>query len=238
MSRLNKNTDSLIALVFVVATLGVALVVAAAITWTHEDIVFLACLAGLAALAEVLDFGPFKGSRMSISVAFIFAAGTFSGLPGAIAVGCASAVSDAIAHRKTLKKASFNFGVILASGAVYTGVLGAFSSAYDSGDWFARIGPAFVAAAVAYAANSGLVTAVISLDTGSDPREVWTGSFAWMFPYYILFGMLGVLTALAYDRWELPGLALFLVPLAMTWLALKQSADGASHVHTTSSAAP
>jgi hypothetical protein len=31
-------------------------------------------------------------------------------------------------------------------------------------------------------------------------------------------GLLAVLLALAYDRWDMAGLALFLVPLAMAWL--------------------
>lgn len=31
--------------------------------------------------------------------------------------------------------------------------------------------------------------------------------------------------ALAYDRWEIGGVALFLVPLGMAWLAMKQYAD-------------
>jgi hypothetical protein len=230
MSKLNKNTDVLTGLIVVVAAPGVALVAAAGLSWDSEDVLFITCLAALAGASEVADFGPFKNSRMSISVAFIFAAGTFSGIPGAIAVGTAAAVVDAIAHRKVFRKAAFNFGVILISGAAYTGVLGAFSTAYDSGDWVAQLGPAFAAATFAFAVNSGLVTTAIALDTGTDPRSVWSGAFRWMLPHYVMFGMLGVLMALAYDRWEIEGLALVLVPVAMAWLALKQYADSASQV--------
>lgn len=236
MIRLSKNTDIVTGLIVVMASLGVALIAGAAVTWSHEDVLFLGTLAVLAAASEALDFGPFKNSRMSISVAFIFAAGTFSGLPGAVAVGTAAAVADAVLHRKPLNKAAFNFGAILASGAVYTAVLSAFSSSYDSGDWVARIGPAFAAAGVAYLVNSGVVTAVIALDTETDPREVFSSGFVWMLPHYVTFGMLGVLTALAYDRWELPGLALLLVPLGMTWLALKQYSDTAIRLNRAPSA--
>ena len=170
-----------------------------------------------------MDFGPFANSRISVSIVLIFAAGAFSGLPGAVLVGGVCAIGDAVAHPKPFYKAAFNLGVLITTGAVYCGVLSVFS--FDAHDWTARLGPSMAAAGAAYIVNSGLVTMEISTDNRIDPFSVWSRRFRWLLPHYIVIGLLAVLLALAYDRWDMAGLALFLVPLAMAWLAMKQYAD-------------
>ena len=223
---MKRNSALLNAMIAAVAVLGLGLAVLAAFAWSNEDILFLASLAVMTAISEVVDLGPFGNSRVSISIVLICTAGVFSGLPGAVIIACVSAGVDAVAHRKASKKVVFNAGVLVTTGAVYCGVTSLLASGVDAHDWTARLGPSMAGAAAAYVVNSGFVTMAISMDNGLDPFSVWNSRFRWLLPHYIVIGLLAVMMALAYDRWDVGGLALFLVPLGMAWLAMKQYADG------------
>jgi hypothetical protein len=226
------------ALIACVAALGVAVFVVGAFMWSSEDVSLLLFLAGLTVLSEFVDFGPFANSRVSVSIVLIFAAGAFSGLPGAVLVAAVSAVADTAAHRKPLYKSAFNLGVLVITGAVYVGVVSALSQGHDSHDWAALLGPSMAGALVAFAVNSGLVTLVISLDRHMDVFSIWNDSFRWLLPHYVVLGLLAILMALAYDRWGMGGMALFLVPLAMAWLAMKQYADSAERIREVPTGTP
>ena len=204
---------------------GVAVMAGAALSWNDPNFTFLAALATLAVASELVDFAPFPNSRVSLSIALILAAGTLSGLPGVAVVASAAALADYAVHRKSVAKAAFNQGALLLSGAAYVGILEAFSSAYEAGDWPAVLGPALLGSVVAFVVNSGLVALAIAVEKGLNIISVWNARFRWLLPHYVLLGMLALLTALAYDRWELAGVALLLGPLGMAWLAIKQYVD-------------
>jgi hypothetical protein len=223
-----RNSALLNAFIAAVAVLGACLAVAAAFAWSDEDVLFLVSLGVMTVASEVMDFGPFGNSRVSVSIVLICAAGLFSGLPGAVIMACVSAGADAAAHRKSAHKVVFNLGALIITGAVYTGVTSILASGVDAQDWTARLGPSMAGAAAAYVVNSGLVTMAISVDKGLEPFSVWNTRFRWLLPHYIVIGVLAVMMALAYDRWEIGGLALFLVPLGMAWLAMKQYAESMS----------
>jgi hypothetical protein len=223
---LKSNSALLNVLIAGVAAMGAALIVVAAIAWSSEDVQFLLALGFLTVISEFMDFGPFANSRISVSIVLIFAAGAFSGLPGAVLIAGVCATADAVAHPKPFYKAAFNLGVLITTGAVYCGVVSVFS--LDAHDWTARLGPSMAAAGAAYIVNSGLVTMAISTENRIDLFSVWSSRFRWLLPHYIVIGLLAVLLALAYDRWDMAGLALFLMPLAMAWLAMKQYADSAT----------
>ena len=86
------------------------------------------------------------------------------------------------------------------------------------------IGPAALAAASNFAINSALVAVAVGLSTGHRMWSVWDEKFRWLWPYYIIIGILAVMTATAYERWEPAGVALLLIPLAMVWFSLRQYA--------------
>lgn len=215
-----KN-HSLNAFVAAVVALGIADLASALFAWDGEDLLFLLALAVLVAVSEIFDFGPFRGSRISISMTAVLAAGTFAGLPGAALLALAIAGMDYVVHRKPVVKAAFNFGAIALAGAAHVGVLEALSSTYDSGDWVAMIAPVTAGSLAAFAVNSALVAAVISLNGSQNIISTWSSGFRWLLPYYILMGLLALSLAAAYDRWELGGLAVVMVPLAAIWLALR-----------------
>lgn len=223
---MKRNSALLNAMIAAVAVLGLGLAVLAAFAWSDEDVLFLASLAVVTAISEVVDLGPFEHSRVSISIVLICAAGVFSGLPGAAIMACVSAGADAVAHRQASRKVIFNTVVLITTGAVYCGVTSILASGADAHDWTARLGPSMAGAAAAFVVNSGLVTMAIAMDDGFDQFSVWNRHFRWLLPHYIVIGLLAVMMAQAYDRWDVGGLVLFVVPLGMVWLAMKQSADG------------
>jgi hypothetical protein len=142
-------------------------------------------------------------------------------------VDSVAVAADYLAHRKPLFKVAFNEGVLLLAGAAYVGVFQAFATGYRPADWPAVLGPALLGSTLNFAVNSALVALAVALDTGRRPFSIWSERFRWLIPHYVLLGILAAMMASAYDRWELAGLALLLVPLAMVWLVLKQYAERA-----------
>lgn len=149
-------------------------------------------------------------------------------MPGLAVVAAAVATADYLTHPKAAFKAVYNFAVLLVAGVAFFGVVEAFSPTHDPGDWLGLLGPVILGSVVAYAINSVLVTLAISVDTGRAPADTWSTSFLWILPHYVLLGLIGLFMAASYDRWELPGVALLVVPLAMVWLVVKQSTTGSA----------
>ncbi len=223
-----RSVSPLAWLIASVVAASVGLLAVAVLQWNDEDLVLLGALAGLALVSEVLDFSPFGNSRVSLSVALILVAGTVSGLPGVAVVVSVAVVTDFVVHPKPVYKAAFNEGALLLAGAAYVGVFEAFSIGYRGENWPDVLGPALLGSVLYFVINSGLVTLAIAIDTRNHPFSVWNEKFRWLFPHYIIVGILAVMTATAYERWELAGVALLALPLAMVWLALRQYASLAS----------
>ncbi|MDO8612972.1 MAG: hypothetical protein Q7R32_09140 [Dehalococcoidia bacterium] len=207
---------------------GAALLSVVPFQWQDEDLVLLGALAGLAVISEALDFAPFANSRISLSVALILVAGIVSGLPGVAVVVTVAVIADSLVHPKPLFKALFNEGALLLAGAAYVAVFEAFSTGYSNKDWPDALAPALLGSALNFAVNSGLVACAIGIETKTNPLGVWNDRFRWLFPHYVIVGVLAVTMAAAYDRWELGGVALLVVPLAMVWFSLRQYVGMAS----------
>lgn len=206
-------------LVSAVCTAAVAVVVGAIIADTYDNLLFIAALVLLAVVTETLDFEPAPNTRVSLTIAVIITAATLGHLTGVVLLALATAGADYLTHRKAPEKALFNFGTLLLSGAAYVGVMQVFSP--DLSDWGASIGPALIATATAYAANSGLVAFAISLDRGDRAVSVWQQCFTWVLPYYLAMGAAGFSVAVAYERSGFEAILLLVVPFAIGWPILK-----------------
>ena len=222
-----SRTSVLRLFIAVVAMGGLAVLAAAGFRWQDDDMGLIVALAGLAVICELLDFGTFPNSRVSLSVGAIVAAAVVGSFTG-IAIVCTAAVgAQYLAHRKPLFKVAFNEGALLVSGAAVVGVFEAFGTGFAARDWPDVMAPALVAGVVYFAINSGLVAVAISIDKGINPVSVWSDAFSWLAPHYVLVSLLAVAVATAFDAWGLVGIALPLVPLAMAWIIVKQYADRA-----------
>ena len=88
-----------------------------------------------------------------------------------------------------------------------------------SGWW---VPAAMVAIVVNYAMNGPLVGIAVSLSTGEPWLDVWREKYQWIFPYYIVFGLLGVALVAAHVALGVPGIMAFVAPPLMMRFALHQ----------------
>jgi len=79
---------------------------------------------------------------------------------------------------------------------------------------------ALVAIAVNYAVNIALVTTAVSIYSEEPWLGVWRQEHKWLFPYYIVFGLLGLALAAAYLALRIPGIMAFIAPPLMMRFAL------------------
>jgi putative nucleotidyltransferase with HDIG domain len=88
-----------------------------------------------------------------------------------------------------------------------------------SGWW---VPAAILAIVVNYGVNAWLVAAAVSLYSGERWLAVWREEHQWIFPYYIVFGLLGLALATAYLALGVPGIMAFVLPPLMMRFALHQ----------------
>ena len=74
---------------------------------------------------------------------------------------------------------------------------------------------AFAAVVVSYVLNISLVTVAVGLSTRSPIVEVFREKFEWLLPHFVIFGMLGLALAVAYDGLGFAGLLAFIAPPLM-----------------------
>ncbi len=82
-----------------------------------------------------------------------------------------------------------------------------------------------LAVIVYYALNASLVTLAVGLATRTSIVAVWREKFEWLVPHYVVFGLLGLAVAVAYDGLGFAGLLAFVAPPIMMRFSLKQYLD-------------
>jgi putative nucleotidyltransferase with HDIG domain len=81
---------------------------------------------------------------------------------------------------------------------------------------------ALLATVVNYALNTTLVETVVSLATRQRWLTIWRDEHQWLFPYYIIFGGLGLALVAGYQALGVPGILAFVAPPLMMRFALHQ----------------
>ncbi len=160
---------------------------------------------GQALAIEVLDHGTISLTAVG-SLAGVAMFGPRVALPIAIAI-CAV---DWSARRGRLHRTAFNAGVIVLSsivGALVYVVL-------PDGVWAFVAGGA-LAGAVYFVFNIGLLTTAIALEAGESWLQVFRDRFAWLFPHYLVYGVVGAMIAVAYAEAGVLGIVVFAIPLIL-----------------------
>jgi hypothetical protein len=183
----------------------------------------VAVLFVLCALAQRMPVPLLRNSSMSVAFAVGVAALVAFGPAAAVWVQLGAGLMMAVVpHRKPPIKVLYNLGAVplqqAATGLVYAALGGAVGAGRL--DW-ALLPPAVAAIAVFVLANTLMLSAVIALETGAGLRNVFDANYRWLLPNYVGVGLIGLGMGVAVQAVGLPGVAIFLIPLAMAWYSYK-----------------
>jgi len=205
-----------------VSAVGVGLIGWYAPRLDSSDALGLVLLTLLAVLADRLAIPVYGETRLSVSFIPIFAVAILYGPAGVTIAGPIAAVAVHIPRGDFSFRLPFDVGnvtiAITLAAVAFEGMAG---SARDELRPI-MLPAALLAAAVAYLVNAYLVSQLVSLITGRSLLDVWLEKGRWLFPHYVVFGLLGLALALAYRALGVTGLLAFVAPPLMMQLAIKQ----------------
>ena len=205
-----------------VSVAGVGLIAWYAPRFDPSDTLGLALLTLLAVLADRLAITIYGETRLSVSFIPIFAVAVLYGPAGVAIAGPIAAVAVHIPRQVLSLRLPFDVGNVTI--AITLAAITFEAMAGNARDELrpVMLPAALVAAAVAYAVNAYLVSQVASLTTGRSVLEVWLEKGRWIFPHYVVFGLLGLALALAYRALGVTGLLAFVAPPIMMQVSIKQ----------------
>lgn len=208
-------------LVSVVTAGGVALGLYATIAGGTSELVDIAVLIGLVAVGQALALEVLDHGTISLSAVGSLAGAAMFGPRVALPIAVAVCVVDWSARRGRIYRLTFNIGVI-----VLSSIAGAIVyDALPASDWAFVVGGA-AAGALYFAVNIGLLASAISIETQEPWWESFGSRFGWLFPHYVVYGMVGAMVAVAYALAGALALFVFAVPLI---LVRKSQLDYISH---------
>ncbi len=161
----------------------------------------------------------------SVSIAMVgdFALAFLYGPAGVVLVSPLAALATDIGGGAWYKR-MFNVGSVVIVNAVVAWMMSSEVAAVGDGlplsVWLIPI--AFAGAIVYYLLNVSMVALAVSLSTRTPLLSVWREKFEWLIPHYIVFAMLGLALAVAYDGLGYAGLLAFVAPPLMMRFAIKQ----------------
>jgi diguanylate cyclase (GGDEF)-like protein/putative nucleotidyltransferase with HDIG domain len=203
-----------------VIALGAAEIVLVIVTGTGMPLALpaLLMLVILAAIAEFLQISVYDDNTMSVSLAPVAAGALIGGLPGAMIVSLSAVIADQIRRRRPLREAykgAFNWGahvIALTPIALAPSIAGISLSAAELP---ALTVLTLIGGVWAFAVDSMLISAAISLSKRTSLRETWHTQFRWLAPHYLALTFLGLFLALAYAAFGILGALVFVLPTFM-----------------------
>ncbi len=202
--------SSLRVVVGVIGAAGALAGVAGFLAGGTEDLLGLVALIGLVAVGQALAVELLDHGTISLSAVGSLAGAAMFGPRVALPVALAVCVVDWSARRGKVYRAVFNVGVI-----VLSSIAGAAVYAFLPGGVWVFVAGGALAGAAYYAVNIGLLTTVITLETTERWRVTFRTQFAWLFPHYLVYGVVGGMVAVAYDVAGVLALFVFAVPLIL-----------------------
>jgi len=205
-----------------VSAAGVGLIAWYVPRFDSSDTLGLALLTLLAVLADRLATTIYGETRLSVSFVPIFAVAVLYGPSGVAIAGPIAAVAVHIPHRVLTIHPPFDVGNVTIAITLAAVTFEAMAGPARDEIHPVMLPAALVAAAVAYAVNAYLISQLVSLMTGRPLLDVWLEKGRWIFPHYVVFGLLGLALAMAYHALGVTGLLAFIAPPLMMQLSIKQ----------------
>jgi diguanylate cyclase (GGDEF)-like protein len=198
------------AFVAVVATAGIATGVAALVVQPVDDLLLLGLLVMLVALGQALSVEALDRGTISVSAVGSLTGAALLGPRAALPLAAAVCVVDWVAHRPPLHRTAFNGGTL-----VLSSLAAALFFSFAPGDDWALVVVGVLAGAAYYVVNVGLLASVIALHAHEPIGTVLRDRFRWLFVYYVVYGVVGAMVAVAYETVGPLGLVVFAVPLVL-----------------------
>lgn len=208
-------------LVAAVGVGGVALGAGCLLGGGTDQLLGISILIGLVAVGQALAFEVLDHGTISLSAVGSLAGAAMFGPRVALPVAIAVCAVDWSARRGKLYRSAFNVGVIVFSSVAAALVY----SLLPANPWAYVVGGA-LAGAVYFAVNIGLLTSAIALEAGEAWSAALRARFAWLFPHYLVYGIVGAMIAVAHLHAGVLALFVFAVPLI---LVRKSQLDYISH---------
>ena len=203
-------SERLRVLVGFVGVAGVIAGSAALLTGGTDDLMGLVALIALVAVGQALAVEVLDHGSISLTAVGSLAGAAMFGPRAALPIALAVCIVDWSARRGKLHRAAFNVGVIVLSTMIGAVVY----QSLPGGAWLFVAGGALAGAAY-YAVNIGMLVTAISLETSERWLDTFRARFAWLFPHYLVYGVVGAMITEAYDVAGVLALFVFAVPLIL-----------------------
>jgi putative nucleotidyltransferase with HDIG domain len=182
---------------------------------------------GLLAIAFGRTRVPIYGeTTFSIAMVGDFAIAFLYGPTGAAMISPFAALATDIGGGAWYKRL-FNVGSVVVTNVTVALAIRTFQDIQGPGltvnGWLVPI--ALSGVLVYYLMNVAMVAVAVSLATRSSILEVFREKFDWLLPHYVVFGLLGLALAVAYEGIGFAGLLAFVAPPLMMRLSIKQYID-------------
>lgn len=224
--RLSKAAMAYVVGVFFAGAAGVGLL---APTLQTDDLVGLVVLGLLAVAFGRTRVAIYGDTTFSIAMVGDFAVAFLYGPAGAAIVSPLAALATDLGGGAWYKRI-FNIGSVvvtnIAVALTIQGLLNLDGPGLTVNLWLIPV--ALAGIVVYYLLNIALVAVAVSLATRTPIVAVFKEKFDWLLPHFVVFGMLGVALAVAYDGLGYAGLLAFLAPPLMLRLTIKQYVDKTS----------
>ena len=186
------------------------------------DWVLLSVLTGSAILGQTTRSDLFGDSFVSLSIVPLVAIGL---LLGPVPAGLAALIAIGGAHAflpYPWFKVLFNSATVALSTVAAVWTFHLLAPPIDGGNIEGQLLPAFAASLMAYVGNAGLVAGVVAISTGERFMAVWSEKYRWLIPHYLTLGVIAFALAVSYSLLGFVGMAIFVVPMAMQRLVVRQ----------------
>jgi hypothetical protein len=225
LERVDRTPDNLnrraILYIFLVFLSGMAALAYFGPGLSRDDVAGLVFLGILATLFERFGVHVYGSTTISVGVVATFAIAVLYGPAGAVVVPPFVALAAEMFGPSPWYRRMFDMGTYtlasVATALVFVTLVG---SEPRVDGWL--VPAALVAVIVNYGINSYLVALAVSLTTNQSWWSVWREKFQWLFPHYLVFGLLGVALAAAYRTLGITGVLAFVAPPLMMRLAIRQ----------------
>jgi diguanylate cyclase (GGDEF)-like protein/putative nucleotidyltransferase with HDIG domain len=198
-------------LVALISTAGIALGVAAAL-FSHGNIDWR----GIVAVTVLVGVGQALAIQVDDGSISVSAVGTIAGVAlfdvrVALLLAFTTSVVEWSARRSALHQVLFNIGGLSLAGLAAGGV---FALGRDiSTRQIAFDVAGITAGGVFFLVNTGLLAIALALEGDEDWLAAWRERFTWLVPYYLVYGLVGALIAVAYHAIGSEALLVFALPL-------------------------